>query len=204
MPVNLENSAVATGLEMVSFHSNPKECSNYCTLHSFHMWARSCTKSFKLGFNSMWTKSFQKYKLDLEKAEEPEIKLQPPLDYRKSKRIPGKNLLLLHWLCGSQQTVENSSRDGNIRPLTCLLRNLYVGQEVTVRTRHGKRTGLNSRKEYIKALYCHPTYLIYIQIMSCDASRWMKHKLKSRLPGETSITSDMQITPPLWQKVKRN
>ena len=55
---------------------NTKECSNYpIQLHSFHMSARSCSKSFKLGFNSTWTENFRIYKLDLEKAEEPEIKL---------------------------------------------------------------------------------------------------------------------------------
>ena len=59
-------------------------------------------------------------------------------------------------------------------------------------------------KEYVKAIYCHPAYLIYMQSTSCEMPVWMKHKLESRLPGEISITSDSQITPPLGQKVKRN
>ena len=59
-------------------------------------------------------------------------------------------------------------------------------------------------KEYVKAIYCHPAYLIYMQSISCEMPGWMKHKLESRLPGETAITSDMQMTPPLWQKVKKN
>ena len=79
MPANLENSVVATGLEKVSFHSNLKEkqCQRMFKLqmHSFHMPARYCSKSFKLGFTSTWTKNFQMYKLDWEKAEEPENKL---------------------------------------------------------------------------------------------------------------------------------
>ena len=58
-------------------------------------------------------------------------------------------------------------------------------------------------KEYIKAVYCHPAYLTYMQNASCEKPGWMKFKLESRLPGEISITSDMQMTPPLWQKVKR-
>ena len=58
--------------------------------------------------------------------------------------------------------------------------------------------------EYIKAIYCHPAYLTYMQSTSCEMSGWMKHKLESRLPGEISRTSDSQMTPPLWQKVKRN
>ena len=58
--------------------------------------------------------------------------------------------------------------------------------------------------EYNKAVYCYPAYLTSMQSTSCVLPGWMKHKLESRLPGEISITSDMQMTPPLWQKAKRN
>ena len=67
-----------------------------------------------------------------------------------------------------------------------------------------QQTGSKAGKEYIKAVYCHSAYLTYMQSTSCEMPGWMKHKLESRLPGETSITSDIQMTPPLWQKVKRN
>ena len=67
-----------------------------------------------------------------------------------------------------------------------------------------QQTGSKSGKEYLKAVYCHPAYLTYMQSTSCEMPGWMKHKLESRLPGEISITSDMQMTPPLWQKVKKN
>ena len=63
-------------------------------------------------------------------------------------------------------------------------------------------TGSKLGKEYDKAIYCHPAYLTYMQSISCEMPGWMKHKLESRLLGERSITSDMQMTPPLWQKVK--
>ena len=66
------------------------------------------------------------------------------------------------------------------------------------------QTGSKLGKEYIKAVYCHPAYLTYMQSTSCEMLGWMKHKLESRLPGEISITSDTQMTPPLRQKVKRN
>ena len=56
-----------------------------------------------------------------------------------------------------------------------------------------QQTGSKSGKEYIKAVYCHPAYLTYMQSASCEMLGWMKHKLESRLPGEISITSDMQI-----------
>ena len=61
-----------------------------------------------------------------------------------------------------------------------------------------------SGKEYVKAVDCHPAYLTYMQSTSWEILDWIKHKLESRLLGEISITSDMQMTPPLWQKVKRN
>ena len=74
--------------------------------------------------------------------------------------------------------------------LSCLLRNLYGGQEATVRTRLGQQTGPKSGKEYIKGVYYHPAYLTYMQSASCEMSGWMKYKLESRLLGEISITSD--------------
>ena len=67
-----------------------------------------------------------------------------------------------------------------------------------------QQTGSKYEQEYIKAVYCHPAYLNYMQNTSCEMSDWMKYKLKSRLQGEISITSDIQMTPPLWQKAKRN
>ena len=87
--------------------------------------------------------------------------------------------------------------------LTCLLRNLYAGQEVTELDME-QQTGSKSGKEYVKAVYCHPTYLTYMQSTSCEMLDWMKHKLETRLPGDISITSDMQMTLPLCQKVKKN
>ena len=59
-------------------------------------------------------------------------------------------------------------------------------------------------KEYVKVVYCHPAYLIYIQSISCEIPGCIKHKLELRLPGEISITSDMQMIPTLWQKAKKN
>ena len=67
-----------------------------------------------------------------------------------------------------------------------------------------QQTGSKLGKEYIKAVYCHPAYLIYMQSISCEMPGWMKYKLESKLPGEISITSDMQMTQSLWQKVKKN
>ena len=65
-----------------------------------------------------------------------------------------------------------------------------------------QQTRSKYEKEYVKAVYCHPAYLTYMLSTLCEMPGWMKHKLETRLPGEISITSDMQITPPLWQKAK--
>ena len=67
-----------------------------------------------------------------------------------------------------------------------------------------KQTGSKLGKEYDKAVYCHPAYLSYMQSTSCEMPGWMNHKLESRRPGEISAASNMQMTPPLWQRAKRN
>ena len=66
-----------------------------------------------------------------------------------------------------------------------------------------KQTRSKSGTEYVKAVYCHPASLTYMQNASCEMLGWMKHKLESRLLGEISITSDMQMMPPFWQKAKK-
>ena len=87
--------------------------------------------------------------------------------------------------------------------LTCLLRNLYEGQETTVSTRHGTTDWFQIGKGACQSCILSPgLFNLYAEyIMRND---WKKHKLESRLLGEISITSDMQMTPPLWQKAKKN
>ena len=87
--------------------------------------------------------------------------------------------------------------------LTCLLRNLYAGQDQRLEL-DKEQINFKSGKKYIKAVYCHQACLAYMQNTSCEMPGWMKHKPKSKLLGETSIASDMQMTPPLWQKAKKN
>ena len=76
--------------------------------------------------------------------------------------------------------------------LTCLLRNLYAGQEATVRTGHGTTDWFQIGKGVHQSVYCHPAYLTYMQSTLCEMPGWMKQKVESRLPGELSTTSDMQ------------
>ena len=79
--------------------------------------------------------------------------------------------------------------------LTCLLRNLYAGQEATVRTGHGTTEWFQIGKGVRQGCILSPCLFTYMQSTSCEMPGWMKHKLESRLLGEISITSDMQMTP---------
>ena len=155
------------------------------------------------------------FKVDVEKAQNQRSNCQPPSDHQKSKRVPEKSKRVHEfYFCFIDYTKDFDHADHNKLwkilkemeipdHLTCFLRNLYAGQEATVRTGHGTTDWFKLGKEYIKAVYCHPVYLTYIQSTSCEMPR-MKHKLETRLPGEILKTSDTQMTPPLWQKVKRN
>ena len=120
------SSGHRTGKGQFSFQSlkkaMPKNVQTTAQLHSSHMLVKSCSKFSKSGFSNTWTVNFQMFKLVLQKVEE-RSNCHHPLDHGKSKRVPEKHLFLLYWLCqscwlcGSQQTMENSSRDGNTRPL---------------------------------------------------------------------------------------
>ena len=88
--------------------------------------------------------------------------------------------------------------------LTSLLRNQCQVKKQQLELDMEQQTGSKSGKEYDKAVYCLPDYLTYMQSTSCKILGWMKHKLESKVLGEISITSDTQMTPPSWQKVKRN
>ena len=111
--------------------------------------------------------NFQMFKLDLEKAEEPEIKLPTSVGSSKNQENARKTstsalLIMPKPLCTSQQAVENSSRDGNTDHLTCLL---WVRKQQLEPDMEGQ-TGFRLRKEYVTAVYCHPAYLTYMQSTS--------------------------------------
>ena len=88
--------------------------------------------------------------------------------------------------------------------VTCLLRNLYVGQEATVRTGRETIDWFQIGKGVHQGCILSPCLFNLYQSTSCKMPDWMKHKLESKLQEEKSIPSDIQMTPPLWQKVKRN
>ena len=123
----------------------PKNAQTTAQSQLFHMLARKCSKSFKLGFNSPWIENFQMYKLDLEKAEEPEIKLPTSAgssNKQESSRKTSTSALLTMpkpltvWITINWKILQQMGIPDH---LTCLLRNLYAEEEATVRTRHGTK-----------------------------------------------------------------
>ena len=125
------------------------------------------------------------------------------------KRVPEKHLLLLDYTkafdCVDHKKKWKILKEmGILDHMTCFLRNLYAGQEATVRIGHETtdwfQIGTEVRQGCILSPCLFNFYAEYIMRML----GWRKHKLESRLPGEISITSDMQMTPPLWQKVRKN
>ena len=138
------------------------------------------------------------YKLDLEKAEESEIQIANIARFIEKAREFQKNIYFYFidyakaFDCVDHNKLWKILQEMAIPDhLTFLLRNLYSGQEATVRTGHGQQTDSKLGKEYVKAVYCHPAYLLYMQSTSCEMQGWMNHKPESRLPGEISIPSHM-------------
>ena len=158
----------------------------------------------------MWTENFQIFKLDLEKAEEPEIKLPTSIGSSKEQENSRKtstsdSLIILKpltvWITTNWKILQEMGIPDH---LTYLLRNLYAGQEATVRTEHGTdwfQIGKGVHQGCILSLCLFKLYAEYLmQNAGLD-----KAKLESRSPGEISVTSDMQMTPPYgpnWRRIK--
>ena len=157
----------------------------------------------------MWIENFQMFKLVLfyffklvlEKAEEPEAKLPTSIGSSEKQESSRKTstALLTTTICGKflkrweYQTTWPASWENSAQ----------VKKQQLERDMEQK-TGSISGKEYVKVVYCHPAYLTYMQSTSCEMLGWMKHRLDSRLLEDVSVTSDMQMTTPLWQKVKKS
>ena len=186
---------------------NAKECSHYCTIALI-----SHTRKVML-------KILQARLQQYVNRELPDVQV----GFRKGRGTRDQ-LANIHWVIEKAREFQKKSTSTlltmlkpltvwittncgkNTRPPYCLLRHLHSGQGATVRIGQIglEQIGSKSGKEYVKAVYCHPAYLTSMLSTSCEMLGWMKHKLGSRLLGEISVTSDMQMTPLLWQKVKRN
>ena len=151
------------------------------------------------------------FKLVLEKAEEPEIKLPTSARSWKKQESSRKNIYFCFidyakaFDCVDHNKLWKILQEMGIPDhLTCLLRNLYAGQEATVRTGHGTTDWFQIGKGAHQGCILSPClFNFYAEYIMRNAGL-EEAKLESRLPGEIAITSDMQMTPPLWQKVKRN
>ena len=150
------------------------------------------------------------FKLVLEKAEEPEIKLPTSAESWKKQKSSRKTSIsalltmpkpLTVWITINWKILEEMGIPDH---LTCLLRNLYEGQEETVRIAHETTDWFQIRKGVCQGCILSPClFNFYAEYIMRNAGL-EEAQLESRLPGEISITSDKRMTPPLWQKVKRN
>ena len=154
--------------------------------------------------------NFQMFKLVLEKAEETEIQLPTSfgsLTKQESSRKPSSSALLIMpkaltvWITTNWKILKEMGIPDH---LTCLLRNLYPGQEATVRTGHGTTDWFQIGKGVHQGCILSP-WLFNLYAEYIMKNRWLDEaQLESRLLGEISITSDIQLTPPWWQKLKKN
>ena len=158
----------------------------------------------------MWTVNYQMSKLFLEKAEQPEIKLPTSVGSSKKQESSRKTSISALLTMPKPLTVWITTNYGKFWKRWEYQTTWPDSWEICVQVSkqqlelNVEQTSSKLGKEYVKATYCHPAYLTYMQSTSWETLGGMKHKLESRLPGEISITSDMQMTPPLWQKAKKN
>ena len=187
---------------------NAKEGSNYRTIALISHASKVMLKILQARLQQ-YVSNFQMFKLALEKAEEPEVKLPSSVGSYKNQGNSRKtsisaSLSMLKPLCGSQQTGKFWKRWEYQTTLsasweTCQVRKQQLEPDME------QQTGSKLGKEYVKTIYCHSAYLTYMQSTSCEMLGWMNHKLESRSLGEISTNSDMQLMwPPLWLKEKRN
>ena len=215
MPAKSENSAVATGLERSLFipipkKGNAKECSNYCTVALISHASKVMLKILQARLQQ-----YVNHELDvqagfrkgrgtrdqianiswiIENAREFQINVYFCfIDYAKAFDCVDHNKL---WKILKEIGIPDH--------LTCLLRNLYASQKATVRTGHGTTDWFQIGKGVHQGCILLPCLFNFYAEYILRNADWKKHKLESRLLGEISITSDMQMTPSLWQKLKKN
>ena len=207
MPANLENSAVATGLEKVNFHSSPKkgnakECSDYHTIALISHASKIMPKILQARLEEYVNHELPIVQAGFRKSRGTRDQIGSSKK-QESSRKPSTSALLT---MPKPWTVWITTNCGNFLkrweyqttwPASWEICMQVKKQQLEVNTE--QQTGSKLGKEYIKAVYYHPAYSTYMQSTSCKMLGWMKHKLESRLLEEISRTSDMQMTPPLWQ-----
>ena len=144
----------------------------------------------------MWTIENQVFKLDLEKPEEPEIKLSIPIGSSKKRESSRKTSTSALLTMPKPLTMWVTTNFGKFWKRWEYQTTWPVSWDICLEVRKQQseldmeQTGSRLEKEYVKTLYCHPTYLTHMTSTSWEMLGWMKHKLESRFLGEISITSD--------------
>ena len=163
------------------------------------------------GISSTWTMKFQVFKLVVEKAEEPEIKLPTSTGSWKKQESSRKTSISALLTMPKPLTVWITIHSGKFWKRWQYQTNWPASWETCMQVRKQQleldmeqQIGSKEEKEYVKAVYCYLAYLTYMQSASWETLGWKKHRLESRFLGEILVTSDMQITPPWWQEVKKN
>ena len=183
------SSGHRTGKGRFSFQSQrkamPKSFQTTAQLHSSHMLAKWCSKFSKPGFNSTWTVNFQMFKLYLEKAEEPKIKLPTSTGSSNKQKNSRKTCTSLTML--KPLTVWITTNCGKFFKRWEYQTTLPASWEICMQNNKQRLepvmeqwTGCKLGKQYIRTVYCHLAYLTYMQSTSCKIPDWMKHKLESR------------------------
>ena len=181
-------------------------CLNYLTIALISHASKVMLKILQARLQQDVNRNFQMFKLGLEKAEEPEIKLPTYIGSSKKQESSRKTLTepkpLTMWITENWKILKEI---GILNHLTCLLRKLYAGLEITVRTRHGTINWFQIGKGICQSCILSPCLFdLYAEYITPKCQAGCSTNWNKRLLGEISITSDMQMTQPLWQKVKKN
>ena len=151
------------------------------------------------------------FNLGLENSEEPEIKFPSSVGSSKKQESSRKTSISALLTMLKPLTVWITTNAGTFLKIWEYQITWPASWEICMQVKKQQlemnieqQTDSKSEKDYVKAVYCHPAYLSYMKSTSWEILDWIEHKLESRLLGEISITSDMQMTPPLWQKAKKN
>ena len=180
----------------------PKNAQTTAQLQSSQTLAKKCSKFSKPVFSNMWTVDFQMFKLVLEKAEEREIKFPMSVGSSKKQESSRKTSTSASLTMLNPLTVWITTNCGIFLMRWDYQTKIPASWETCMQDKKQQLeldmeqwTGSKSGKEYVKAVSCHPVYLISVQSTSHEILDWMNHKLESRLLGKISTTSDMQMIP---------
>ena len=206
MPANLENSTVATGLENV-FSFQSQRMLKHCTVALISHVSKVMLKILQARLRQYMNHELPDVQAGFRRQRNQRSNRQHLLDHWKAREFQKNNYFcfidyarVFVWITRNWKFLKEMEIPDQ---LTCLLDIFMWVRKQQLKLDMEQQTGSKLGKEYVKAVYCHPAYLNYMQSTSGEMLSWMKYKLESRLPVEI-ITSDVQMTPPLWQKVKKN